>query len=82
MRRDEPSHVDGPVTADVHPSEVQNYKDGGWLIDRDAAERAEAEAKAKPDAEAKAKAADAKVRKETETKAKGGATQPSAQSGS
>lgn len=30
MKRSEPMHVRGPVTADVHPDEVENWKAAGW----------------------------------------------------
>lgn len=32
MRRDAPLFPDGPVTADVHPNEVANYRFFGWEI--------------------------------------------------
>ncbi len=32
MRRDEPVHENGPVTADVHPDEVKNWLAHGWSI--------------------------------------------------
>lgn len=33
MRRDEPVHPGGPVTADVHPEEVANWQQAGWRVD-------------------------------------------------
>ncbi|HEY0684759.1 MAG TPA: hypothetical protein VGD45_20650 [Steroidobacter sp.] len=30
MKRSEPVHAGGPVTADVHPDEVDNWIAGGW----------------------------------------------------
>lgn len=30
MNRSEPVHPGGPVTADVHPDEVENWYAGGW----------------------------------------------------
>lgn len=30
MQRDEPPHPGGPVTADVHPDEVENWRSAGW----------------------------------------------------
>lgn len=30
MRRIEPVHPDGPITANVHPDEVDNWIAGGW----------------------------------------------------
>ena len=34
MKRKYPQHQGGPVTADVHPDEVENYSDAGWLHDK------------------------------------------------
>jgi hypothetical protein len=31
MRRSHPQHPGGPLTADVHPDEVANYSQHGWL---------------------------------------------------
>lgn len=33
MRRDAPMHPGGPVTADVHPAEVENWLACGWRED-------------------------------------------------
>lgn len=30
MKRDAPTHPGGPVTADVHPAEVENWSRCGW----------------------------------------------------
>lgn len=30
MVRDEPQHAGGPVTADVHPDEVDSFASAGW----------------------------------------------------
>ena len=32
MYRDPQVYPDGPFSADVHPDEVENYKQGGWLV--------------------------------------------------
>lgn len=32
MQRDEPPHPGGPVTADVHPDEVDHYRAAGWRV--------------------------------------------------
>ncbi len=32
MRRDEPVHENGPVTADVHPDEVKGWSAQGWSV--------------------------------------------------
>lgn len=32
MMRDEPQFEGGPLTATVHPDEVENYQQGGWVI--------------------------------------------------
>lgn len=32
MVRDEPMHPGGPTEADVHPDEVENWKQGGWAL--------------------------------------------------
>lgn len=32
MFRNENEFPAGPLTAEVHPLEVENYKQGGWLI--------------------------------------------------
>ena len=34
MKRDEPAFQGGPVTADVHPDEVQGFLDLGWSLDQ------------------------------------------------
>ena len=34
MYRLEPSKPNGPLTADVHPDEVENYASYGWLVDQ------------------------------------------------
>jgi hypothetical protein len=31
MKRAHPQHPGGPTTADVHPEEVENYSQGGWV---------------------------------------------------
>jgi hypothetical protein len=31
MRRSHPQHPGGPLTATVHPSEVDDYAIGGWV---------------------------------------------------
>lgn len=33
MRRDEPVYPGGPVTADVHPDEVDNWRKAGWIVE-------------------------------------------------
>lgn len=33
MRRDEPVYPGGPVTADVHPDEVDNWLKAGWIVE-------------------------------------------------
>lgn len=31
MKRKHPQHPGGPLTADVHPEEVENYAQAGWM---------------------------------------------------
>lgn len=32
MVRDEPDHLGGPTTAEVHPDEVKHWQSAGWRI--------------------------------------------------
>jgi len=47
MRRDEPTHEGGPVEADVHPDEVENWKAYGWRVVEESPKPAENTSKTK-----------------------------------
>jgi len=35
MKRKHPQHPGGPLTADVHPDEVENFAQAGWMQERE-----------------------------------------------
>ena len=48
MRRETPQHEGGPVTAEVHPDEVENFERENWLVEEaPSAPQVPAEPKAK-----------------------------------
>ena len=52
MKRDESAANGGPLTADVHPDEVENYKLGGFVVDEaEKPTKAQKQTQSKPESE-------------------------------
>lgn len=52
MKRDESAANGGPLTADVHPDEVENYKLGGFVVDEaEKPTKAQKQPQSKPESE-------------------------------
>jgi len=66
MRREQPQHEGGPVTADVHPDEVGDYQNADWQIveDSNTSEDVRPESEPSDESEAKPKRRPAKPIKE------------------